>query len=346
MGTRTNGRQKEIKPPPVPYIFLKVHDEPIRHKHNNTEKSVAFSCLFHVILLSIMAFTWQIMVPAQKPIAIELSFSTSEEPIDIITDGIDMISSEFALENLDNSLTDTNTNEMSLLPSLGEPKIEVSSDIVAEVPVPEMSSVSDVPISDLLTEVVPQNDNTNNVNSNSVSAETANDANQMIAGILTGLTNGVSNNAISQKNAGTGIGGGIEARLASYGAKTGDVQISIAWNSVDDIDLHVTVVTQMAKFDNINWVHKIGNFTQGMLDIDMNANEANLSHNPVENIFWPTGSSPSGIFNVHIHYFRSWSGNRNVPVTIRVKNGDDIRMFNLTAILGRSPQLVTHFVRP
>ena len=40
---------------------------------------------------------------------------------------------------------------------------------------------------------------------------------------------------------GGGFGGEMGRRLSAAGAKTGDVQISIAWDGVDDIDVHVMV---------------------------------------------------------------------------------------------------------
>jgi hypothetical protein len=80
-----------------------------------------------------------------------------------------------------------------------------------------------------------------------------------------------------------------------------------------------------------------------MLDIDMNANSGFLQNHPVENIFWPHGSSPSGSFLVYIHFFRSWTGNNKVPVIVRIKNRDQTMTYNIVAVLYSSPQLVHRF---
>lgn len=120
-------------------------------------------------------------------------------------------------------------------------------------------------------------------------------------------------------------------RLQAAGAKTGDVQISLAWNTIDDIDLHVSYTPGNGLVDQINFMNRVGRLSQGMLDIDMNANGAAISQTPVENVFWPQGSSPRGFFVVSIHFFRSWTGLAKVPVVVRIKNGEDIRVFPIVA---------------
>lgn len=136
-------------------------------------------------------------------------------------------------------------------------------------------------------------------------------------------------------------GSGISQRLTEAGAQTGDIQISIAWDTIDDIDLHVIVNTN-GHLDIINWTRRIGT-SGGMLDVDMNANNPPLVNQPVENIFWPHKSYPRGSFMVGVHFFRSWTGNRKVPVLVRVKNGDSVETFNIIAIIGQNVQEVTRF---
>lgn len=138
----------------------------------------------------------------------------------------------------------------------------------------------------------------------------------------------------------------IEQRLSKAGAKTGDVQISIAWDTIDDIDLHVTYTSGNALFDMINFMNRVGQSTGGMLDVDMNANNTFLTNAPVENVFWPQNKTPNGYFTVYIHFYRSWTSNSSVETRIRVKYGDKILNQTMTAILGRSPQQVLTFTFP
>jgi hypothetical protein len=41
-----------------------------------------------------------------------------------------------------------------------------------------------------------------------------------------------------------------------------------------------------------------------MLDVDANAACNGTTSSPRENIFWPTGSAPTGTYNVSVNYFR------------------------------------------
>lgn len=120
----------------------------------------------------------------------------------------------------------------------------------------------------------------------------------------------------SQLGGSGGQGNGIfEQRLRAYGAQTGDVQVSLMWYTADDIDLHVEYSNGRSS-EKIGWDYRHG-YSGGMLDIDMNA-IGPQNNQPIENIFWPTGSSPRGEFVVGIHFFRSWTGNRSIPVVLRV----------------------------
>lgn len=137
-----------------------------------------------------------------------------------------------------------------------------------------------------------------------------------------------------------GTTGGFEDRLKAYGAKSGDVQISIAWNTVDDIDLHVEYLNNGFK-DYIFWGSRYG-YSNGFLDIDMNG-AGPASNTPIENIVWPHNSNPCGSFRVGIHFYRGWSGVRNVPVTLRIQTKNGIYMENINMSLGQPLQVVYHF---
>ena len=87
-------------------------------------------------------------------------------------------------------------------------------------------------------------------------------------------------------NGGDRFGGEMGRRLAAAGAQTGDVQVSIAWNGFDDIDVHVMIEPLNGGPPSvICWMSRMG-FCGGFLDVDANANPGMLTPAPVENIFW------------------------------------------------------------
>jgi hypothetical protein len=95
---------------------------------------------------------------------------------------------------------------------------------------------------------------------------------------------------------GQGFGGEVGRRLAMAGARTGDVQVSLAWNNVNDIDLHVVAPSGERIFFGHRW-SRCG----GGLDVDMNVTPA--TPHAVENIFWPHDRAPRGEYAVLVHHF-------------------------------------------
>jgi len=94
-----------------------------------------------------------------------------------------------------------------------------------------------------------------------------------------------------------GFGGDVGRRLARAGAKTGDIQVSLAWNNFNDIDLHVVVPSG----EYIYFGHRMSN-CRGQLDVDMNATGP-VSREPVENVFWPKRTAPRGEYRVFVHHY-------------------------------------------
>jgi len=140
---------------------------------------------------------------------------------------------------------------------------------------------------------------------------------------------------------GNGMGSGskagdTEARLKFYGAKTGDIQVSLIWNTVDDIDLHVSDGVQIISWKNRRSV------TGGMLDIDMNAGGPQ-NNKPIENIFWPFNTAPRNHYVVAVHFFRAWTNNRSVPVKVRIKTNKGVSYYDVVATRGAGIQQVVQF---
>ena len=119
---------------------------------------------------------------------------------------------------------------------------------------------------------------------------------------------------------GNGAGSGaskMEKRLAKYGAKTGDVQVSILWDDYNDIDLWVYVENAQYNYKNyISWTNRSDNFN-GMLDVDCNVMP--VTRQPVENVFWPKGSSPPGNYTVYVQRYKQWETKKySTKVEVRI----------------------------
>lgn len=79
---------------------------------------------------------------------------------------------------------------------------------------------------------------------------------------------------------------------------TGDIQVTLRWTTVDDLDLAVTDPQgQTATYFNRNLS------SGGELDVDANAgcNESNPS--PIENVFWPPSQAPQGAYTVTVNLY-------------------------------------------
>ncbi|MDC0835798.1 hypothetical protein POG22_22795 [Geitlerinema sp. CS-897] len=79
---------------------------------------------------------------------------------------------------------------------------------------------------------------------------------------------------------------------------TGDVQVTLRWDTTDDLDLAVTDPEgNTAFFANPSVA------SGGQLDVDSNAGCMDSTSNPVENVFWPTGGAPEGEYVVSVTLF-------------------------------------------
>lgn len=90
--------------------------------------------------------------------------------------------------------------------------------------------------------------------------------------------------------------GEISERVEREGGEEGEIQISLAWDDYNDLDLHVYTPSRERIFFN-NKKSRCG----GELDVDMNVKPE--SKEPVENIVWKN-SPPSGKYKVVVHFYR------------------------------------------
>ena len=144
---------------------------------------------------------------------------------------------------------------------------------------------------------------------------------------------------------GVGIDGEMGRRLQAAGAKTGDVQVSIRWDNVNDIDVHVKVeAVSNGQWSLISWMSRLGR-CGGMLDVDANAHPAMLTPQPVENVFWGKGQAPYGRYTVVVHHYRNWAGPVKTPVEVAVLVDGQVQRFQVNAVYGAPPTVVTSFAR-
>ncbi len=108
---------------------------------------------------------------------------------------------------------------------------------------------------------------------------------------------------------------------------TGPIQITLAWNTIDDLDLYVTDPGQQTVFFN-NRVIPSG----GRLDVDANADCVAVTENPVENVFWAS-TPPSGLYLIEVRLFRRCSQvTAPIPFTVTVrKSGSAAQTFSGSA---------------
>lgn len=143
---------------------------------------------------------------------------------------------------------------------------------------------------------------------------------------------------------GSPIGGEIGRRLKAAGAGTGDVQVSIAWGNVNDIDLHVLVEPLDARAGDsiINFMNRVG-IAGGCLDVDRNVRPT--TQTPVENVFWGRGTAPSGRYTVAVHHYRDWGGSDPTEVeVVTLVDGKEDR-FYVVLRPGDPVKVVTSFRR-
>ena len=109
---------------------------------------------------------------------------------------------------------------------------------------------------------------------------------------------------VAQEEVGTGISVRVTEeedrelmeRLAREGGKSGVVQISLAWDDYNDLDMHVFCPSgERIYFNNRKSV------CGGELDVDMNVRPK--SKTPIENVVW-TNQAPDGEYKIGVHFYR------------------------------------------
>jgi hypothetical protein len=103
---------------------------------------------------------------------------------------------------------------------------------------------------------------------------------------------------------------------------TGSVQVLLEWHNYNDLDLICVDPNGEAV-----WYRNKKVSSGGMLEIDMNVN-ARHSNQPIENIYWPQGQAPQGMYHVFISYYAQHESNINkTPYKVIVKYGGKEEIF-------------------
>ena len=124
-------------------------------------------------------------------------------------------------------------------------------------------------------------------------------------------------------------GGLIERPVGSDGSSrrdvgTGDVQITLEWDSDADLDLHV----HEPSGHEIYFGDRGPSPTGGELDVDSNVNCSDDGiPGGVENVYWPADEAPSGTYTVEVHGWAvggSACGSGDYTLTITVDGETEV----------------------
>lgn len=96
---------------------------------------------------------------------------------------------------------------------------------------------------------------------------------------------------------------------------TGDVQVTLLWDSDADLDLYVTDPAGDTVYHGNGQVP-----SGGVLDRDANRS-CTPSEESVENVFWPRGGAPGGLYSVEVHFFMECLDRPPTTMTLLIQVG-------------------------
>jgi hypothetical protein len=112
-----------------------------------------------------------------------------------------------------------------------------------------------------------------------------------------------------------------EISLELVASGIGDVKVTLSFDRLHDLDLHVIEPSG----DQI-FYHTPGSTTGGQLDLDSGANCLPSDYN-TENVFWPPGGAPSGTYRVSVQNFQQCSPGE-IKFTVRIAYDDQVRTYD------------------
>lgn len=117
----------------------------------------------------------------------------------------------------------------------------------------------------------------------------------------------------------------FERRLKRQNGQSGQIQATLVWDSVDDLDLWAIGPT-----GEVIYFREPKDSAGAFLDVDMNADTA-YSNSPVENVFWSKAAAEDGRYRFYVNYYTSRSGDKTVPFKLRVKANGKQKVISGTA---------------
>ena len=130
----------------------------------------------------------------------------------------------------------------------------------------------------------------------------------------------------------------MDERLEREGGKSGAVQVSLAWDDYNDLDLHLFCPSGERIYFN-NKESECG----GELDVDMNVKP--VSNNAVENVVW-TKNPPKGTYKVGVHFYkhhRKRRTKRKTKYRLRVSIYGKVQEYSSIIKYGTAMQMATGF---
>lgn len=115
-------------------------------------------------------------------------------------------------------------------------------------------------------------------------------------------------------------------RMSASGATSGEITVTLLWNSRGDLDLVVRCPSgqqldfrQPAECD-------------GTLDVDANTARDKLSDRPMENAYWPAGKAGPGTYQILVRYIprKDEDELREMPFQVRLSRGRQESVFKGT----------------
>lgn len=131
----------------------------------------------------------------------------------------------------------------------------------------------------------------------------------------------------------------IDSLREAYDACNGEVTVTLAWQTTDDLDLHLVEPNGTVVYYNNR---RSSNGAE--LDIDMNAG-GNGTATPIENICYRS-SAPTGKYQVIVHFYRRDTREPEIPYTVYVRNGSSQKYFQGVHTTPREKHLVYEFNYP
>ena len=113
----------------------------------------------------------------------------------------------------------------------------------------------------------------------------------------------------------------MKKRLEEAGGKSGQIQATLIWNNINDLDLHCIDPNG----EEIDYNHKKASGSLGELDVDRNAG-GDRTRTPVENIYFPAGA-PLGRYRYYVDYYSQHDDVDLTDYTVNVLVEDQRKSF-------------------